>query len=85
MRGSDAQECIEFRDGRRRSLLALPFETEQFSMTEDRYPSFFPNLPQSVAKKCACGWWIESYQMLFGMCKRPEFLFELWMLPAYFL
>ena len=25
-------------------LLAFPFETEQFSMAEDRYPSLFPQL-----------------------------------------
>ena len=65
-------------------LLALSFETEQISMVEDRYPSFFQNSLQSVAKKCACGWWIGPCQTFSGICRRPGFLFGLWTIPVYF-
>ncbi len=66
-------------------LLAFPFETEQFSMAEDRYLLFFPNLRLNAAEKSACGSWIGPDQMLSGICKKPEFLFELWTLLAWFL
>ena len=39
-------------------LLALSFETEQLSMAEDRYPSFFPKFATERSKEM-CLWMVD--------------------------